>query len=222
MLAHLLTRGLSTGANGQRLVTHGLTPAVECYRLYRGVGDSLANVDFATPVATVQSAMSAETFLGLTHAPSTVYTYVLRPVLAGLEMPSITCRVTFETDGTGAWVGARPAAPQTPAAVAQAAGTVRLSWSYRTPYGKSRPSDFGVYYATDPAIVRGAPLATLAYTVDGRFAKVLTLADGVAYWFAVTARTAGGVESALSEIVGPVIADATAPGAPAVTITTGF
>jgi hypothetical protein len=221
MLGHLIRMGLSAG-DGHRLATFGLTPAVECYRLYRGVGDSLANVDFTTPVATVHSAMSAETFVGLTHAASTKYTYVLRPVLNGLEMPSIACRVLFETDGSGEWIGLTPASPQTLSATAKAGGTVRLSWSYRTAAGKAAPATFGVYYGTSPAIVKGTPQATVAYTADGRFFHILSLTDGVAYWFAVTALSATGKESSLSNVFGPIIADAAAPPSPSVTITTGF
>lgn len=193
------------------------------YNLYRGVGDSLANVDFTTPVATGLTGATAT--LALSHAVSTKYTYVLRPVLGGMENPNVSCRVLFETDGTGAWAGAKPAAPIAVAAEAIAAGKVRVTWQYQTPAGRTAPATFGLYYGTDPYLVSGTPLASVTYAGDGRYSHDFTLTDGVAYWFAVTGRTAAvtgppavaAKDGPLSNVAGPVIADATAPAAPTIT-----
>lgn len=222
MLGHLLRLGLSSGLDAQRLVTLGLAPGRLCYNLYRGLGDSLANVDFTAPVATITSPMEAETLVGLVHEPGTSYTYVLRPVLDGLETPAISCRVLFETDASGEWVGSRPAAPQAPAAAAGAGGTVRLSWSYRTPSGQPSPVDFALYLAAEPAIAPGEPQAIAPYTVDGRYTHTFTPPAGQTCWLAVTARGPAGLESPLSAVVGPLLAVGAGPQQPSFSIETTF
>jgi len=50
----------------------------------------------------------------------------------------------------------------------------------------------------------------------------LALVDGVAYYFAVTARDATPVESHLSGVIGPYIADDTAPETPSLLTSTTF
>ena len=89
-------------------------------------------------------------------------------------------------------------------------------------YGQSPPNDFGIYYATDPDITPGSPDATETYVADGEYFKDLTLSDGVAYWFGITARTSDPVESHISEIIGPFIADDTAPDAPGLAVSATF
>ncbi|MCY2930409.1 MAG: hypothetical protein NTV86_13095, partial [Planctomycetota bacterium] len=143
MIPHVLLDGYGPGGNW--IVTHGLGPGRwGTYNLYRGVGDSIADVDFSSPVA---SGLVSEAALltGLGHAVSTTYTYVLRPVRDGLEMPNITARCRFETDQAGQWVGNRPAAAQSVSAGVLAGGQIRVSWSYRTPEGSAPPAQFGVY-----------------------------------------------------------------------------
>ena len=95
-------------------------------------------------------------------------------------------------------------------------GKIALTWGYATPYGGAPPADFGVYYATSPAIAPGSPDATVAYAADKTYSIDLPLDDGVTYWLAVTARSAEAVESHLSEVIGPFVAKATPPAAPAV------
>ncbi|KKL96563.1 hypothetical protein LCGC14_1843250 [marine sediment metagenome] len=189
--------------------------ALGFYRVYRGVGD-ITNVDFGTVIAEVDGALTTVSLTGEGHAASTRYTYAVRPVRGGdeLETPDLSCAVTFETDGGGDWLGDRPAMVEFLEATVEDGGDIALAWSFRTPYGGSAPNDFGVYYSGTPDITPGSPDATESYTSDGRCATTLTLTGGQTYWFAVTSRSAGGVESLLSEIIGPFVADSTAPGAP--------
>ena len=95
-------------------------------------------------------------------------------------------------------------------------GKIALTWGYTTPHDGSAPADFGVYYSTSSAIVPGSPDATVSYTTDKTYSIDLSLDDGLTYWLAVTARSAEGVESYLSEVIGPFVAKATPPAAPAV------
>lgn len=187
------------------------------YNVYRGVG-GIENVDFDMPATYLCSGNTTPTLTGLGHSASKRYTYVVRPVRGAseLETPDYSCSIEFETDGAGDWLGDRPARVEFVEAIVQSGGQVELRWGYRTPYGGSTPSDFGIYYANEPSIAPGSPEATETYTQDQVYTKTLTLTGGSTYWFAVTARTAGGVESHLSEIVGPLVADATAPAAPVV------
>ena len=83
-------------------------------------------------------------------------------------------------------------------------------------------NDFGIYYGSSPEIIPGSPDATESYTADGNYTKDITGSDGNSYYLAVTARTADPVESDLSEVVGPIIADATAPSEPTVYASTTF
>ena len=196
------------------------------YNLYRGEG-GISNVDFSSPVGTVMGAASSQTFTGLGHSADTRYTYVLRPVRqdAGgndLETPDMSCRVEFETDSDTEWLGDRPGMIEALSAEVIDSGKIRLRWRYRTAYGGSAPNDFGIYYGTDPNITPGSPNTTESYTADGVYSKDITLSDGVAYYFAMTARTSGGVESHLSGVIGPYIADSTAPDAPNLLASTTF
>ena len=183
------------------------------YKVYRGVG-GLGSVDFSSDVGSVVSGNDSIDLVGLGYAVSTRYAYVLRAVVDDLETPDLSCAVEFVTDGSGDWLGNRPAIPSGLTATVKDGGDVELRWTYRTPWGGAAPADFGIYYGTDPQITTGSPQTTKAYAAPGRYAKTITLSDGVTYWFGITARTAGGVESPLSGVVGPVVADDTAPSAP--------
>ena len=185
------------------------------YRIYRGVG-GMGNVDFATPVESVSGGAAGAQLVGKGHEASTRYTYVVRPVLSDMESPDVSCAVEFETDPAADWLGSRPATVEIVEAEVLEAGKVRLRWSHRTRPGWPRPNDFGVYYDQTPAITPGSPQATVACAADGVYTTTLSLTGGKTYWFAVTARTAAGAESMLSEVVGPFVADATAPPQPTV------
>ncbi len=205
-----------------------LTTALVTYYLYRGTG-GISGVDFSTEVGSVSGPASSKTFAGLVHVASERYTYVLRPVRtlsdeSLLVTPDMSCRVEFETDGSGDWLGNRPGSVEGVSAEIISGGQIRLRWRYRTPYGgpQGTPNDFGIYYSTSPNITPGSPNATESYTADGAYSKDIALSDGVAYYFAITARDATPVESHISDIIGPFIADDTAPSAPTLLTSTTF
>lgn len=185
------------------------------YYVYRGVG-GLADVDYDTAVGTVTGAGASIAMADLGHLANTTYTYVLRAVKADIENPDVSACATVVMDGDADWEGNKPAPVVYVEADVEASGHITLRWKYHT--GSTAAADFGVYYRTDPRIVLGSPDATETFTRDKTYTEDLTLVDGTAYWFAVTARTAGGVES-LPVQIGPYIADSTAPGAPALTAT---
>ena len=191
------------------------------YRMYRGVG-GLGSVDFATVVGASATGVGTITVTGAGHAAGTTYTYVLRPVVVDLETPDYSCTCEVVMDGDADWLGNRPAAAIGLTAEPIAAGEVRLRWHYATPRGGSAPNDFGIYYSTSsPASTSGSPNATKSYTTDGYYSQDVTLADGTTYYFAVTARTSGGVESS-AVTAGPVVADSTAPDAPPIYTSAAF
>jgi len=191
------------------------------HRVYRGVG-GLSNVDFSSPVGFAQADATSLSLPGLGHTPSTRYTYVVRPVAGNgwLITPDASCAVEFETDADSDWLGERPAPVEWLRAQVQAAGSIELSWSWRKPHGGSAPDDFRLYHADGPGIAPGSAQATVAYTADGRYSHVFSLGDGQTCYFAVTARNSEGVESHLSDVIGPYLADATAPAAPTVSVST--
>jgi len=192
------------------------------HRVYRGVG-GLPNVDWDTPVGFAQADSTTIAVTGAGHAASTRYTYAVRPVAGNgwLETPDVSNTCEFETDGSGDWMGARPAAVEWLDAAVEAGGEIKLSWSWRRPYGAAVPEDFALYCATSPQIAPGSPQATEPFVSQGLYSHTFSLANGQSYWFAVTAR-ASGVESDLSRIIGPYVADAAAPGAPTASVSTTF
>ncbi|MCY2925985.1 MAG: hypothetical protein NT031_11205 [Planctomycetota bacterium] len=220
MIQHVLLQGYGLGGNW--IVTHGLGPGQwGTYNLYRGVGESIAAVDFATPVASGLVSGAAR-MAGLGHAASTKYLYVLRPVRDGMEMPNITARCVLETDPAGRWPGNRPAPVGSVSARVLAGGQIRVSWSSRTPDSAPPAAQFAVYHGSGEAIVTGTPQAIAGYEADGPYSCSFTLTDGQAYWFAVTAVGEGGLESVPSPSAGPYVARASAPNAPTLTIEATF
>ena len=193
------------------------------HRLYRGIGGP-ANVEFSVPMGIVQPTAGSVTLAALGHAPSTRYTYVLRPVAgaAWLETPDASCVCEFETDGSGEWLGNRPAAVEWVDATIESAGQIAVFWSWRRPYGGAAPSAFGVYWATSRDMAFGTPAATANYTGDGTYSHTFALTGGTSYWFAVTARTESGLESHPSRVIGPYVADSTPPPPPVVTVRVTF
>ena len=206
-------------------VTAGL-PASEMphtgYHLFVTPG-ALVDADFeVTPEAVIPAGQSSGVLVGYGFGVSERYTLVLRPVIDGIETPDISCRFEFETDSGGQWLGLRPAPVEGAIAEVQSAGRVNVSWTYRTPDRGEVPEDFCVYYASSPEITAGDPQAVVACERDGVYSCTLSLVGGQTYYFGVTARSASGVESHLSPVVGPVLADSTAPMAPTVVLTTTF
>jgi hypothetical protein len=228
----LLTAGLGVQDTGTpepdaltALITAGL-PAGELphtgYHLYVTQG-GLIDADFETdPAAVIPAGQSSGVLVGGAYSASTRYTLVLRPVIDDAETPDISCRFEFETDSEGQWAGLRPAGVEAVVAERLSTGRVDVSWTYRTPDRVGGPEDFCVYYASGPEITVGAPQATVSYERDGVYSCTLSLVGGQTYFFGVTARSGSGVESHLSPVVGPVLADSTTPMAPPVILTTTF
>ncbi|MCP4376272.1 MAG: hypothetical protein GY794_08880 [bacterium] len=192
------------------------------YHLYLTQG-SLVNVDFdADPVMVIPAGQSSDVLAGYDFAVSERYTLVLRPVIDDAETPDISCRFEFETTALGQWLGLRPGPVEAVIAEVLSAGQVEVSWTCRTLTGGVEPEDFCVYHASGSEITAGSPQATVSYERDGRYSCTLSLTGGQTYFFAVTARSTGGVESHLSTVIGPVVADSTAPMQPPVVLTTIF
>jgi hypothetical protein len=192
------------------------------YRLYVMNG-SLAEADFQTSGAMlIPAGRSSDVYLAGDFAASSLYTLVLRPVIDDAETPDMSCRLEFETDPDAQWLGLRPCRVEALTAEQLSAGRVSLSWTYRTPERAASPEGFCVYYASDAGITAGDPQAVVSYAQDGAASCTLSLVGGQTYYFAVTARGAGGVESRLSPVVGPVVADSLSPMSPPVILTTTF
>ena len=182
----------------------------EVYRLYRGVG-GIESVDFDTLLGSAYG--TSITLTGLGHAASTRYTYVCRPALDDLETPDLSCSVEFVTDSESDWTGNRPVPVVHAEAEVRADGVIRVRWRYRK--GEVTPDDVSIWYGTTPPTGTGAPDHTATYSADGYSYKDFTLTDATAYYFRLVARD-GSVESE-PLIIGPYLADSTAPDAPTLT-----
>lgn len=193
------------------------------HRAYRGVGGP-GNVDFEAPVGFAQAGATSVSLVGLGHTASTRYTYVVRPVSGNgwLETADLSCTCEVETDAEGEWLGDRPAPVEWLAADVLDGGKIKLSWRWRKPYGGCEPEQFRLYCANGPNIVPGDLQATAPFVSEGDYSHTFVLEDGNCYWFAVTASGPAGTESHLSAVVGPRLADATAPNAPDVSVATTF
>ncbi len=192
------------------------------YNLYVAPGD-LAEVDFSmSPAVVIPAGQSSCVLLDYAFDVSQRYTLVLRSVISGYETPDFSCRFEFETDQEGQWLGVRPVSVEAVSAKQLSAGRVKLSWTYRTPDRGVSPEAFCVYYESGPGITAGDPQAVVSYEQDGAADCTLSLVGGQTYFFAVTARSSDGVESYLPPVVGPVLADSSAPLSPPVILTTTF
>ena len=181
------------------------------YRVYRGAGD-IGDVDFMTEVGHTSVTAGNVTLTGLGHAAGTKYTYAVRPVLNGLETPDISCKAELVTGSDGDWVGNRPAAIPAAEGYVRSGGMIRLRWHYRK--GNVAPDEFAIWCGTaGSGLGAGDPDAAETYTNDGYYEHDFTLTDGTAYYFRLAARN-GAVESEPTTI-GPFLADATSPPAPA-------
>lgn len=186
------------------------------YNLYRGTPD-LENVDYSNVIEITNTGETTITIVGAGHLAETEYHYVLRPVLSSLESFDISCNCEFVTDGSGDWLGNRPAAVVSAEGEVLDAGVIRLLWYYRMGIGGVKPDDFAVWYGDNPLTLgSGSPDEVITYAgpASGRAApksyyKDFTLTDGRSYHFLIVART-GSIESE-SLIVGPYLADSVAP-----------
>jgi len=185
------------------------------HNVYRGT-PGLASVDWDSPVAYLPASSSLVSLVGLGHSASQTYVYGIRPVLNGVEGQDISCFVELVTDGDGDWPGGRPSGVEFLDVWPGAGGSITVNWGYRTPYGQETPNDFALYHAPTSEISVGSPLATQAYVADGEYYHTFDLSEGQSYYFTVSARNASGVESPLASVIGPVLADSTAPQTPVV------
>jgi hypothetical protein len=176
-------------------------------------------VDFSRPVGYAQAGAAEVLLAGLGHDAPGRYTYVVRSVAgsAWLESPDLSCACELGLDAAGQWLGARPAGVEWLSAKVEAGGRITVNWLYRTLPGRPVPTDFAVYCSTSPAVPAGDPSAVVAYTRDGAASHAFDLDHGRSYWFAVKART-GDTESHAPRPVGPFVADAFVPAAPAVVV----
>jgi len=205
-------------------VTAGL-PACELphtgYHLY-AAGGGLDAVEFtAGATGVIPAGVSSARLVGYGFAASSRYTLVLRAVIDGAETPDLSCRTEFETDADGDYLGQRPCGVEAVSTRILSGGQVAVSWTYRTPEGRTAPHDFAVYYGGGLPIVTGSPAEVIDYLRDGRYSCTLSPEGSQSYFFGVTARGAGGVESRPS-ISGPVVADSTPPVQPPVIVTPVF
>jgi hypothetical protein len=186
------------------------------YNVYRGEGD-VANVDFSRLVACLRPGQTSaplppEHTGG--HAPDARYVYVVRPVVGGIESADVSCVAEFVTEADGNWLGARPAPVEDFRARAEAGGRITLTWRYRTPPERPGPAEFVVYHDLSRPLTFGEGGEAAACSADGAFSHTMVFDDGEARYFAVTARTAEGAESAPSPVLGPVLARSCAPATP--------
>lgn len=212
MLASQITNSGEVHAGSPLLTT---AFQADGYNLYRGV----PNVDYDTVVGYFRAGVAAGTTIFSPDA-STSYKYGLRAVYQGIETPGVDAEVDFTTDSGGDWIGNRPDAPIDVQLFLDSAGVLTIGWSYLT--GLTAAFDFAIWH--DPAVEPDgtqAADATPVWVSDGPYTQDFTLTDGLAYFFRIVARTAGGVESN-PVIVGPLLADSTAPAAPAMVNTQTF
>lgn len=176
------------------------------YNVYRG-SSSVLGIDYDSPVAYLRSGVS-QASLTIVPDASTTYKYALRAVRFDIETPGIDCVADFETDNTADWVGNRPLAVINYGLDQRSGGVLRVRWHYLT--GDASAVDFAMWYDTVEPTGTGAPDATETYDTDRLYYHDFTMADGLAYYIRIVARDSGGVASD-AVIVGPLVADATAP-----------
>lgn len=183
------------------------------YHIFRGLG-GLADIDWTTPVGIVTGAGTSKDLVGLGHVANAAYTYAIRAVRADMELPDISAVVEVKMDGSADWEGNKPDPPLFIEAEQSSSGDIVLRWDYVA--GATAASDFGIYYQQSPVFVVGSPDETEAYTADTLYTKTITgLVGDATYWFAITARSTGAVESQIKR-TGPIVALSTAPDAPTI------
>jgi len=195
--------------------------ALDGYYIYRGVGRP-ENIDWDNAVGDVTGATA--TLTGLGHAASTKYCYGIRPYrdIGGgekLVTPTFAGIAEVEIDSGGDWVGTRPWPVRNFHAEIRSGGRIRLRWRYVP--GPAIPSQFNIWYGGSRDLGGGEPDETVAYRGRAPYSKELSLSDGTRYWFRIQVATSGGAMS-VPVTIGPLVADATGPAAPAASIGSSF
>ena len=188
------------------------------YAVYRGAGGR-QSVDYATELSRCVGATI--TLTGLGHAPGGKYWYAVRPLRNGLVCPDRSCAVELSVDSGGDWEGNRPAAVGWAECRILPAGVLRLRWRYDVSPGAAAAEDFAVWHGPGMDLGAGSPDHVEPCTGEGYYEHDFTLAGGESHYFRIVARTAGGVESS-PLTVGPFLADAAAPPAPAMHVSRRF
>ncbi len=185
------------------------------YNLYSGI---IGSIDYDNPVAYFRRGASSGSLV-ITPAIDTTYEYSLRAVRNDIETPGVDCIADFKTDGSADWLGNRPDRVINVRIEQDVGAVIRVGWDYIT--GSTEAIQFALWYDTVPPDGAGAPDATVAYTADIPYSHDETLVDGVAYFVRVVAQSVGPVNSD-AVIVGPLLADSTAPDVSAQLITQTF
>ena len=185
------------------------------YNLYSGI---IGSIDYDTVIAYFRRGVATGSLV-ITPDADTQYEYSLRAVRNNIETPGVDAVTDFKTDGGADWEGNRPD-PVFNELFEQASGAVlKVGWDYIT--GATAAADFALWVDTVEPDGSGAPDATVVYAADIPYTQDFTLVDGTAYFVRIVARSAGAVESD-PVIVGPLLADSSAPDVPAQLITQTF
>ncbi|HOD79945.1 MAG: hypothetical protein BWX88_02770 [Planctomycetes bacterium ADurb.Bin126] len=187
------------------------------YRLYKGVGDDPAAIDYGTIVDTIASGSASASVAGLGLSDG-VYWFALRAVSeAGIEETNTTCVTRVEISG-GALQPARPNPLLRARADAIAGGGVRVTFEYdsaRSPAtaARVRVAGFVARRQVPAAGDWAAYLGTAAIVGSSRRGTVTlsgTWSDGETLWLWARTETSAGVGSKATEI-GPVRVRAAGP-----------
>jgi hypothetical protein len=175
------------------------------YRIYRGRGGP-ANVDFADCLAEVSTCQT--TLTGLGHDAGSVYTYVVRPVLDGLETPVVSCQAPLALDDEGDWPGPGPRPVVSLRAEVLAGGTIRLSWRPDDTDTSPRAESFDILAGNQPRRDQLAHISTVLGEARHLLHHTLTCANDGPWYFTVRARSGSGVAAGPAPIIGPIMAAA--------------
>jgi hypothetical protein len=137
---------------------------------------------------------------------NSVLVHAMLVLLLCTTLPIVGCQDGSTTQSSSTAVPASTVATQPAALPAPTTASVTVSWDAPTENTNGTAltdlSGFKVYYGTDPkGLTRSVTLSSpglLTYVIDG-------LAIGVTYYFAVTALTSDGAESAYSSVVAKAI-----------------
>jgi hypothetical protein len=179
------------GIGGFRL-GGGARQAGLIYRVYQNDGEG-GPVDYSAPII--------ETPYLWCNVPAIPYpgdyTWHVRvyDASSGLEERNIDGRVRLVLDASGVDITSLPASPSTVSCQTLSAGRIRVSWAYRTPSGRTQPSEFRVYGGT-PVVSYAAPVAVVRYAGDRSYwADIPSLTHGRPYQFVVRAANAAAEEA---------------------------